>query len=906
MATVRPKQSLISSGIRSNAIKTADIRRSFVDYFKSKEHKEIVSSPVIPFDDPTLLFINAGMNQFKDIFTGKKKSEYPRAVTVQKCMRAGGKHNDLENVGKTARHHTFFEMLGNFSFGDYFKEKAITMAWEWVTQTLSLPKDRLYATVYKDDDEAFNLWAKIAPELKNGRILRFGKKDNYWTMGEIGPCGPCSEIHYDRGKKFGDGPNDTVNGETDRFVEIWNLVFMQFEQKPGGILTPLPKPSVDTGAGLERIACILQNGESNYEIDIFRDLISHIEEITGKKYHSDSRGVSHRVIADHIRALTFCIADGAGISNEKQGYVLRRILRRAARHGRLLEMKESFLWRLVPELVRLMGDTYPEINERMNHISRVIKTEEESFGRTLDTGLELFSQVADRAQKSKDKVIPGEEVFRLYDTYGFPVDMTQLMAEESGLNLDMPGFERLMSAQQEKSREGGGFKALEDMIGAIEDTAAKAESKDKNKSVKEFDRNHTKIDNVAIKVCTFDSFPRAFTILEKTPFYAESGGQVTDIGFIYNDKFRIRIDTVQLHRGHLVHIGEVVSGTMENIGDGMMVTAEVDLPRRRDIMRNHTATHLLHAALRKVLGEHVKQSGSYVGPDKLRFDFSHFKPLSPEEKTEVERLVNERVLIGSQVATVEDDLENAKKSGAMAIFGEKYDSRVRVVSIDNFSKELCGGTHVDNVADIGPFMITLETGIASGVRRIEAITGSKAVEKMLAQRNDFIELAAAVNRPVEETVSALKEIAEQNRELQKEIKRLKAEKFSTGDKEIGNKIEIDGLEIRFNDFQNSDREEITGWVDLAKSLNRPSMYVATGTIDNKQNMFVSTSAPAALTFSLHSGNISREVLAKLGGRGGGKENFAQGSIPVETSIDKIIDVFRDVLKKYLENKRGNA
>ncbi|MGH8014940.1 MAG: alanine--tRNA ligase, partial [Candidatus Zixiibacteriota bacterium] len=604
------------------------------------------SSPVIPFDDPTLLFTNAGMNQFKDVFTGKRKVEYKRATSSQKCIRAGGKHNDLDNVGFTARHHTFFEMLGNFSFGDYFKEEAIALAWEWLTKELKLPKDRLYATVYDDDNEAFKCWGKIARELKSGRILRFGKKDNYWSMGDIGPCGPCSEIHFDRGEKFGTGPKDVVNGETERFVEIWNLVFMQFDQTFDGQLVNLPKPSVDTGAGLERLAAIVQNVDSNYQIDIFKNIIKKITGIAKSKYKDNPS--SHNVIADHLRALTFAIADGAGISNEGQGYVLRRILRRAARHGRNLGMNEPFIFKLVPALVSEMGEVYPEIKEKQKHIENVIRTEEEAFGRTLETGLEHINEYVMKAETGKFRVIPGDVVFRLYDTYGFPYDLTEIIAAEHGFNLDKAGFDKAMQKQQKQSKAAGGFNVLvatsiKQLIDLLE-----------QKGLKEFER--TEFVREALKVESnmvsgvYAPFPEVAIVLDKTPFYAEAGGQIGDVGKIHNERIIAEIKAVQIYRDHYIHFGKVVKGTSQDL-EAAPVTAEVDSDRRWDIMRNHTATHLAHAALRKVLGTHVKQSGSYVGPDKLRFDFSHHQPMTPEEIEAVDKIVNEEIIKGSPVMT---------------------------------------------------------------------------------------------------------------------------------------------------------------------------------------------------------------------------------------------------------------
>jgi alanyl-tRNA synthetase len=874
-------------------LKTSEIRKSFVDYFKSRDHKEYDSSPVIPFDDPTLLFINAGMNQFKDIFTGRKKAEYPRVVTVQKCMRAGGKHNDLENVGRTDRHHTFFEMLGNFSFGDYFKEEAIYYGWEWVTKILQLPVDRLYATVFIEDEEAFRIWEKVAPELRNGHILRFDEKDNYWSMGEVGPNGPCSEIHFDRGEKFGVGPAHTVNGESERFVEIWNLVFMQYNARPDGTSEPLPKPSVDTGAGLERITCVMMEGDSDYEIDVFAGLIDHISGITGRRYHTDQRGVSHRVIADHIRALSFCIADGGGLSNEKQGYVLRRILRRAARHGRLLNMHEPFMFRLVPTLISLMGDVYPELGQKQTHIENVIQSEEENFGRTLDTGLELFDSVARKLKASGNRTVPGEDVFKLYDTYGFPVDLTRVMAEEQDMVLDMDGFERMMKRQQEQSRgatlfgdSGAGQWQL------VVDEALKQLPAEKLKTEFVRDRFEVKSGVVEMFELSGDSDKMLAVVPERSPFYVEAGGQAGDHGYIIGDLFKIQIDHLVKYKDAIVHIGRFIEKKYTDIEElgKVEVILRLDEHYRLDVMRNHTATHLLHAALREVLGTHVHQSGSYVGADKLRFDFSHFRAMTPDEISQVEKLVNDKILEGSPVSTVEDDLDDARKSGAMAIFGEKYESRVRVVSVGDFSRELCGGTHVENVMRIGPFLITVETGIASGVRRVEAVTGRAAMQLILAQKESFAAIARLVNRPAEEVSDAVAEVYGKYVELQKENKRLRAERYAGGGTAVGTETRAGETVLRYHDFGQADWEEMAGWVDSGKGAGYPLVTMAIGLINGKRTFMMSASG----SVKRHMGDLARVILEEFGGKGGGKPNFAQGSIPPEVNST---DVFQRVAGK---------
>ncbi|UCD16492.1 MAG: alanine--tRNA ligase, partial [Candidatus Zixiibacteriota bacterium] len=826
----------------------------------------------------------------------RKKAEHPRAVTVQKCMRAGGKHNDLENVGRTGRHHTFFEMLGNFSFGDYFKEEAIKYCWDWVTEWIKLPGDRLYATVYEEDDEAFALWEKIAPELKNGRILRFDKKENYWSMGDVGPCGPCSEMHFDRGERFGTGPEAVVNGESERFVEIWNLVFMQFDQKPDGTVVPLPKPSVDTGAGLERIACVMQDAESNYETDLFTRIIDTVSELSGKRYYTDGRGVSHRVIADHVRALTFCIADGGGLSNEKQGYVLRRILRRAARHGRLLEIDGPFIYKLVPTLVDLMGDVYPEIKDRREHIENVIRIEEESFGRTLDGGLQLFDGIVGKLEESGKKQIPGEDIFRLYDTYGFPVDLTRVMAEERDLTIDMPGFDQAMVRHQELSRTGVGFQDNRVQEHARFIDALKEQGFDQPT---EFHRHNLSLTARVVSVSAMP-LPDVALVLDRTTFYVEAGGQVSDKGRIVVNGHIIIVDEVFNHQGVIIHAGRFeselgASKAFEKLRPGAEVQVTIDSGYRWDIMRNHTATHLLHASLRTVLGEHVYQSGSYVGPDKLRFDFSHFKPMAPEEITEVERMVNEKILEGEDVHIAEDSLENARKSGAMAIFGEKYESKVRVVSIGDFSKELCGGTHVQNISQIGPFLITLETGIASGIRRIEAITGRKALKMMLSHKHLLEQIEDHLNRPVDELVDAVRENSRKLLELQKEIKKLKAERFTGNAVSVGQEKKIGPITLRFHDFGEVEPDEMSGWVDSVKGVSYPMVCIALGAINGKKTCM----SAASSTVKAHIGNLSQEVLQNLGGQGGGRPNFARGSVPSEVDSEAVFSAFEEKLKEYV-------
>ncbi len=875
---------------------TADIRQAFLDYYSALDHKIISSSPVIPFDDPTLLFINAGMNQFKKVFTGEERAPYPRATTVQKCLRAGGKHNDLENVGFTTRHHTFFEMLGNFSFGDYFKEEAIRSAWELLTKVLKLDATRLHVTVYTDDDEAFALWEKIAPELEDGHILRFGDKDNFWSMGETGPCGPSSEIHYDRGERFGAVTEENaVNGSGERFVEIWNLVFMQYNRDSSGKLNPLPKGSIDTGAGLERLACVLQDVDSNYDTDIFAEIIKAIEKVTGAPYKTDATGASHRVVADHLRALCFCIADGGGISNEKQGYVLRRILRRAARHGRLLGSTDPFLYKLVPALVTQMGAVYPELQEKQLHITKVIRSEEESFGRTLDAGLSLFEKEIKALKKAGATVISGSAVFKLYDTHGFPVDLTEVMANEKGLTIDIDGFEKEMEAQRNRGRSSASF-ATSDSGANFEELVAPLSEKETTIFVRDFADNS--FGSLSATIVASDSNDGAISlVLDKTPFYIEAGGQVSDIGTVTGDGFVMQVTHLRNYNGFYIHSGKLIEGDTSSILTGKAIALQFDTKRRKNIERNHTATHLFQAALRQVLGEHVKQAGSLVNDEKLRFDFSHFEPMTDDQVSEVESIVNHEILRATPVVTKEMTLDEAKKSGAMQLFGEKYGDTVRVVAVADFSKELCGGTHVTNTSEIGPFMITMETGIASGVRRVEAITGEAALQKMMSDKAQIDKAGRLLKTKPSELQSSIEKLVADNSQLQKDIKRLKAERFANG-ADLGQSEKVESVTLAFHDFGEADRDEVTGWMDSFKDKSEPFAAVGRGEIGGKVTLMFSASQPA-VKLGLHIGNAARKLFETFGARGGGRDNFAQGSAPENVSFDEIISSYKKIVLESL-------
>ena len=881
-------------------MKSNDVRSSFLDFFARRGHKVVPSSSLIPYDDPTLLFTNAGMNQFKNVFLGLEKRDYKTATSSQKCLRAGGKHNDLENVGFTARHHTFFEMLGNFSFGDYFKEEAIKYAWDYVVKTLGLDPKRLYTTVFTEDDDAERLWKKIAPELGE-RVLRFGEHDNFWSMGETGPCGPCSEIHYDRGPKY---PGE-LNGDGDRYMEIWNLVFMQYNRDEQRALTPLPKPSVDTGAGLERFCMILQNAESNYDTDLFAGMIKKVSELSGKEYSDTLSGVSHRVISDHVRALTFAIADGGIISNEGRGYVLRRILRRAARHGRLLGLHEPFLHKIVKPLVDTMGGHYAEIKAKQSHVELVIRSEEEQFSRTLDTGLEIFEDIAKKVESSGAKLIPGSEVFRLYDTYGFPVDLTEVMARERGLHVDLEGFEKELERQQERSRISSKFALSFEETGFLN-----LEANEKTEFVG-YDR--TSVETVLLRGT------KTAAIIGTTPFYAESGGQVGDKGVIESGNYRFVVEDTQKMRDAIVHMGHLEKSPSlhadRELIRNVKVRASIDESRRADIKRNHTATHLLHKALRMVLGEHVHQAGSLVAPDRLRFDFTHFKAMTPEEIDRVEQIVIEKIKEDLKVNPIPDvPLDEAKKMGAMALFGEKYGEKVRVIMTgmppNEFSLELCGGTHVDHTAEIGDFFITQETAIAAGMRRIEALTGTEArrfvdeqkeytgnirkyldtnIESFTPQQiSQFKDMEAKAHRRILQREGLLESIADKlgrlekhQRKLQKESEgKLAGKATSIQPRATMGKIVLFVVPAR-------DAKELMVYFDSLRSAYKQSSVIA---IAGNNGAFAITSSDNG-----QAQEIFKEIVAISGGRGGGQSTI-RGSMPV----DKIDDVISGLKRKFAE------
>jgi alanyl-tRNA synthetase len=845
----------------STSIRTsAELRASFLDYFAQRDHEPVPSSPLVPGNDPTLLFTNAGMVQFKEVFLGRERRAYNRAVSSQRCVRAGGKHNDLENVGYTARHHTFFEMLGNFSFGDYFKREAIEYAWDYLTRVLALPPERLWITVYTEDDEAAGIWLKeIGADAS--RFSRCGAKDNFWSMGETGPCGPCSEIFYDHGPEIPGGPPGSPDEDGDRYVEIWNLVFMQYNRDAEGNLTPLPRPSVDTGMGLERLAAVMQGVHSNYEIDLFVRLIDAAARFTGC---ADRENKSLRVIADHIRSAAFLITDGVTPGNEGRGYVLRRIMRRAIRHGYQLGCTAPFFHRLVSPLVAEMGAAYPELVAAREHVERIILLEEERFAETLEHGLRLLDEaIAGLA----DVQIPGETVFKLYDTYGFPTDLTADIARERGLTLDMDGFEQAMAQQRERARAAshfGGAATLEiDVQGETEFCG--------------YERLQEEATVVAIYSADgsrdqLAAGEEGLVVLDLTPFYAESGGQVGDRGWLVGEGGRFEVlDAQKKGEGAVCHLGRVGEGVLA-VGD--RVDARVDGERRRATALNHSATHLLHAALRQVLGEHVQQKGSLVGPERLRFDFSHYEAVSREQLLEIERMVNREVRENHLVETRIMSLDDAKASGAMALFGEKYSEQVRVLRMGDFSTELCGGTHVKAVGDIGLVKVVGENGIASGVRRIEAVTGATALDWIEADEDRLIRLAGLLKGGRDDVDQRVVALLERSRRLEKELEQLKAKLASSAGQDLASQaILIEGIKVLAARLDGADSKALRVTLDQLKDKLGSAVVVLATEADGKVSLIAGVTKD--LTDRLRAGDLIREVAEKVGGKGGGRPDMAQ-------------------------------
>ena len=876
----------------------SEIRQKFLDYFQARDHAVVKSSGLIPLNDPSLLFTNAGMNQFKDVFVGLEKRDYHRATTTQKCVRAGGKHNDLENVGRTARHHTFFEMLGNFSFGDYFKEGAINYAWDFLTREMGLPVDKLWVTVFRDDDEAYDLWHDMIG-VPAERIVRMGEKDNFWAMGDTGPCGPCSEILIDQGEEMSCGDQCGIGlCECDRYLEIWNLVFMQYNREADGSMNPLPKPSIDTGMGLERLAAVVQGVKSNYDTDLLRTIITAAEKISGKTYGGqEDQDVSLRVLADHSRATTFLIADGVLPANEGRGYVLRRIMRRAARHGKLLGINRPFLCDLAETVAGQMRDAYPELAESLPFVTRVIRNEEERFGETLDRGLKMLDEELEQLRQQGKTQLPGEVVFKLYDTYGFPVDLTEDIVTREAVTLDMAGFEAQMQAQQEKSRQS--------WKGSGEEAVGEVYKKMLQEGISSIFTGYDRFQDdgkILLILKDGERVSRATAgqeiemVFDRTPLYGESGGQVGDRGRGVGDGFSLRItSTTKPLDNFIVHHAVVEEGTV-SLGDACTLTVEAE--ERLATQRHHSATHLLQAKLQEVLGEHVKQSGSLVTPERLRFDFTHFAALSREELDRVEALVNREIIANLPVSTEITSMEAAVGKGAMAIFGEKYGEEVRMVSMGEASIELCGGTHVSRTGDIGFFKIISESGIAAGVRRIEALAGMEAwrfvhdEEQILRDLGALLKGAAVAALP-----EKVQRLQEQVKEQQKDISRLK-EKLraapAAGAADAGAAVEtVNGVSLLASRVECDDPKEMRQIMDVYKQKNPEGVNVLGAEVGGKALLIVYVGP--SLQKKYQAGGIVKELAAIVGGKGGGRPELAQAGGPDAGNLDQALAKVKELL-----------
>ncbi|MXV05928.1 MULTISPECIES: alanine--tRNA ligase [unclassified Xanthomonas] len=851
---------------------TSQIRSDFLDFFRGKGHTIVPSAPLVPGNDPTLLFTNSGMVQFKDVFLGAEKRSYVRAADVQRCLRAGGKHNDLDSVGYTARHHTFFEMLGNWSFGDYFKKDAIAWAWELLTQVWKLPAERLLVTVYHTDDEAYGLWRDMIG-VPAERIVRIGDNkgapyasDNFWQMADTGPCGPCTEIFYDHGAHIAGGPPGSPDEDGDRFIEIWNLVFMQFDRQPDGTLVPLPAPCVDTGMGLERLAAILQHVHTNYEIDLFQTLIRKASELTGT---ADLENKSLRVIADHIRACAFLIVDGVLPSNEGRGYVLRRIIRRALRHGWMLGVRQPFFSKLVPTLVELMGEAYPELAAAQDTVLRALQAEEERFAETLDAGMKIFEDVAAKAQ---DGVIAGEDAFRLYDTYGFPLDLTQDIARERDLRVDEQGFETAMDEQRRRAREagkfGGGVQLPADLVATLAPTVF-------------LGYDSLQADGLRVVALLKDGRPvqsaeagdAVIVLTDKTPFYAESGGQVGDLGTLTAAGTRLTVTDTQKFAGQFHgHVGTLEEGSLK-LGD--VLAGQVDAERRGATILNHSATHLLHAALREVLGTHVQQKGSLVAPDRLRFDFSHFQPIGAEELALIERKVNQQVRANNAVEVHQMGMQEALDFGAMALFGEKYGERVRVLKMGDYSTELCGGTHVGRTGDIGLFKITSEGGVSAGVRRIEAVTGQGALDYVAAEEARLREAADLVGGNSHDVVDKIRQLGDRYKRMERELEALKSKLASGATADLaGSAVDVAGVKVLAVRLEGFDAKALREAMDRLKQQLGDSVIVLAGASEGKVALVAGVNgSPMG---RVKAGELLSHIAGQISGKGGGRPDLAQG------------------------------
>lgn len=851
---------------------TSQIRSDFLEFFKGKGHTIVPSAPLVPGNDPTLLFTNSGMVQFKDVFLGAEKRSYVRAADVQRCLRAGGKHNDLDQVGYTARHHTFFEMLGNWSFGDYFKKDAIAWAWELLTQVWKLPADRLLVTVYQTDDEAYALWRDMVG-VPEERIVRIGDNkgapfasDNFWQMADTGPCGPCTEIFYDHGDHIAGGPPGSPDEDGDRFIEIWNLVFMQFDRQPDGTLVPLPAPCVDTGMGLERLAAILQHVHTNYEIDLFQALIRKASELTGT---ADLENKSLRVIADHIRACSFLIVDGVLPSNEGRGYVLRRIIRRALRHGWMLGVRQPFFSKLVPTLVEQMGEAYPELPAAVDTVTRALQAEEERFAETLDAGMKIFEDVAGKASNG---VIPGVDAFRLYDTYGFPLDLTQDIARERDLTVDIAGFDAAMEQQRETARAagkfGGGVTLPADLVATLSPTLF-------------LGYDSLQADGLTVLALLKDGRPvqsadagdAVIVITNQTPFYAESGGQVGDTGILTGNGVRLAVDDTQKFAGQFHgHVGTLSEGGLK-VGD--VLSGQVDGERRGATILNHSATHLLHAALREVLGSHVQQKGSLVAPDRLRFDFSHFQPISAEELAVIERKVNQQVRANNAAEVHNMGMQEALDFGAMALFGEKYGEHVRVLKMGDYSTELCGGTHVNRTGDIGLFKITSEGGVSAGVRRIEAVTGQGALDYVDAEEARLAEAAELLGGSAADVVEKIRALGQRQKQLERELEAVKAKVAAGATADLsGQAVEVAGVKVLAARLEGFDAKALRDAMDRLKQQLGDAVIVLAGAQDGKAALVAGVNGSAM--GKVKAGELLSHIASQIGGKGGGRPDLAQG------------------------------
>ncbi len=868
---------------------SSELRSAFLDFFRQRGHSIQPSSSLVPGNDPTLLFTNAGMVQFKDVFLGREHRDYTRAATSQRCVRAGGKHNDLENVGYTARHHTFFEMLGNFSFGDYFKQDAIHLAWDFLTKELGIPAEKLWVTVFNEDSEAEKIWLEdVGADPK--RFSRIGSKDNFWAMGDIGPCGPCSEIFYDHGESIPGGPPGSPDEDGDRFIEIWNLVFMQYDRDSEGNLHELPKPSVDTGMGLERIAAVMQGVHSNYEIDLFQDLLKAAAKLAGIE---DLNKSSLRVIADHIRSCAFLIVDGVLPSNEGRGYVLRRIIRRAIRHGYRLGIREVFFYQLVAPLVEQMGEAYPELKNAQEQVERVLKKEEERFAETLEQGMKILEACVAKLEGS---TIPGNIVFQLYDTYGFPVDLTADFAREHQLTIDHAGFETEMAEQRNRARAASSF-------GADYNQTLKLDGQTEFTGY-QYLEDSTKIIGLFMEgeaVESLNEGDEGIVVLEKTPFYGESGGQVGDCGRISTEQGVFEVVNTQKQGGDLfLHRGKLLSGSL-SIGENC--TASVDKIKRKATELNHSATHLLHAALREVLGDHVAQKGSLVNAERLRFDFSHFEPVTPEQIAVIERLVNEQIRLNEPVLAEVMAKEEAMQAGAMALFGEKYGDEVRVLRIGGFSTELCGGTHVDRAGDIGLFKIIGETGVAAGVRRIEAVTGSAALDWIDSRDKALAIIAGCLKSAPEKAADKVEQLLEKNKQLEKELERLKAKLASSAGGELSSQaVEIEGIKVLAAKIDDSDPKALRDMLDQLRNKLGSSAVVLATVKDDKVSLIAGVSKD--LVSKIKAGDLVNVVATQVGGKGGGRPDMAQagGNNPaaLPEALNSVAQWVREQLGAYFK------